>query len=395
MKKDMFKIKRRINFLAEHQVNAFSPTISPAPKSNERNEIESIYEGLKYYFDAGVKDIIVQKKYMGSYCDIYLCKEISESYFVSRNGYKISHLDHEALIQALKPIHDRMNWDNHAMYIIQSEMMPWSALGGSLIENEFEAYLDAHDTHYQYLSESNIYDKTSRIKQSEAYQNVVSDMQEMDKKALGKKYPQHIIRQYKAANALQVLDMAQYKKGIDLYREQVAHYGRKVDLHFKPFNILKEIKTDGSEYIPNDNHTYKQVNNDECKTFSIKSESNLEEIYQELKKWFDELSSEMEEGIMIKPRVAFIPGVAPALKVRNDHYLTLIYGVKFLSDYPRNLRRRNIGRKLKCSIYDWEINRKLLDIKYKDIHQENYYYKNLMLDRIEGEAKEMTLDHRL
>lgn len=395
MKKDMFKIKRRINFLAEHKVNAFSPTISPAPKSFEHNEIESIYEAIKYYCESGIMDIVAQKKYMGSYCDIYLNKEISESYFVSRNGYKITHLDQEELIAAVRGIYEKLDWSTAQMYIIQSEMMPWSALGGSLIENEFEAYLDAHETHYEYLKQSNIYDKIALVKQSDAYKNVVSDMQEMNKKALAKKYQQHLIRQYKAANALQILDLDQYAKGIELYREQVAHYGRKTELHFKPFNILKVIHEDGSETIPNDNTSYGQINDDEYKTYTLTSEADIDKVYAELKEWFEQLSDEMEEGIMIKPKEAFIPGVAPALKVRNDHYLTLIYGVKFLSDYPRNLRRRNIGRKLKCSIYDWEINKKLLDIKYKDIHQENYYYKNIMLDRIEGEAKEMTLDHRL
>ena len=50
-------IKKRIDWFCKNKINAFSPTISPAPKSVERNEIESLYEGLRWFVDRGVKEI--------------------------------------------------------------------------------------------------------------------------------------------------------------------------------------------------------------------------------------------------------------------------------------------------------------------------------------------------
>jgi hypothetical protein len=50
---------------------------------------------------------------------------------------------------------------------------------------------------------------------------------------------------------------------------------------------------------------------------------------------------------------------------------------------------------LDCSINDWALNRKMLDVKYKDINKENYYLKNLVYDRIMGEKVEAGLDTRL
>ncbi|MCH5687055.1 hypothetical protein LWM68_23965 [Niabella sp. W65] len=60
---ELRKITSRINWMSEHKINAFSPTIAPAPKSIAHNEIESIYEGLRYYVKNGVQDIVIKKVY--------------------------------------------------------------------------------------------------------------------------------------------------------------------------------------------------------------------------------------------------------------------------------------------------------------------------------------------
>ena len=98
---DKTLIKKRIDWFCKNKINAFSPTISPAPKSVERNEIESLYEGILWFVLNGVKEIVIEKKYMGSYCDIYLHKRLEDTYLVSRNGYKINHLDQEQCLRAL------------------------------------------------------------------------------------------------------------------------------------------------------------------------------------------------------------------------------------------------------------------------------------------------------
>ena len=113
-------IKKRIDWFCKNKINAFSPTISPAPKSVERNEIESLYEGLRWFVDRGVNELLVQKKYMGSYCDIYLHKELTDSYLVSRNGYKINHLNRTQWLAALTDLHARFSWSDTAIRMIQS-----------------------------------------------------------------------------------------------------------------------------------------------------------------------------------------------------------------------------------------------------------------------------------
>lgn len=392
---DLKRLKNRIDWFCENKVNAFSPTISPAPKSIERNEIESIYEGIRYFFENGVQEIVVQKKYMGSYCDIYLNKNLEDTYFVSRNGHKIDHIDLIVAVEACRELHANIDWTDTTMLIIQSELMPWSALGKGLIENEFEGYLNVHQNHCNHLTQSDIYEKISKVKASQPYIDFIEDKNKFSLKELREKYPHHIIRQYESVADFNVLDLDMYKTSIDIYEKQINHFGKKDSIHFKPFNILKKVFEDGSELIVNDNLSYREVNNDECLNLYIRNEEEFNQSVEEVYKWFITLEQNMEEGIVIKPRQAFIKNMPPAFKVRNNKYLTMIYGVNFHEQYDYYLYKRKIDRKLECSINDWMINWELLKVKYKDINKENYLLKNLVFDRIMGERAEAGLDMRL
>lgn len=392
---EKYRLKDRVERMALGKVNSFSPTISPAPKDVERREIESVGRALKYYYKRGVTEFVAQKKYMGSYCDIYLHSDIDQSYIVSRNGYLITHLNREDVIGGLADLHHKFDWSEYKVILIQSELMPWSTMGKGLIDNDFSGYLDAHRTHKDYLQSSGLYDKLDKVKSSVAYRKFEAEYDPKSVKNLKKKYPSYVIRQYKAVHDLQVHDLEDYQKNIELYQRQIDHYGNVEPLSFKPFNILKMIAKDDSEVLPNDNHTYKFVNDDAMLELSINSDAELEAAVDLANGWLNQLTGEMEEGIMIKPRVAFIPNLPPAFKVRNNDYLTMIYGVDFIPDYDRYIKRRRISRKIDCSINDWMQNWELLQIPLATIDSENYHYKNLICDRILGEMETGKLDSRL
>ena len=91
----------RIKWAIKNCTPHFAPTISPAPKSLERNEIESIHSAVDYYKQKGVTKLVVQPKFMCSYCDIELHSNIEETRFFSRNGYLITHLDREKMIEEI------------------------------------------------------------------------------------------------------------------------------------------------------------------------------------------------------------------------------------------------------------------------------------------------------
>ena len=393
---DLRKLKNRIDRFCANKINAFSPTISPAPKSPERNEIESIHEGIRYFFDAGVTEIVVQRKYMGSYCDIYLQRDLNETYFVSRNGYRLSNEElTDKAKQACGELHSRFDWTNMQTVIIQSEMMPWSAMGQSLIDNEFGGYLNVHQNHCDHLEASGLYAKIAAVKQSQPYREYMDYKAEHTEKQLKEHFPVHIVRQYESLTAFKVLNLAEYRKYIDVYAAQLAHFGRTGDVYFKPFNILKKVFDDGSELIVNDNLSYRDINDDRFLHLPTGNEEETNRSIEATYSWFAELEAENEEGIVIKPRQAFIKNIPPAFKVRNRQYLVMIYGMDFQTNFDYNFQRRKINRKLDCSINDWMVNREMINVKYSDIHKENYLLKNLLFDRIMGEQVEATLDSRL
>ena len=392
---DLRKLRNRIDRFCANKINVFSPTISPAPKSLQRNEIESIYEGVFYFFERGVNEIVVQRKYMGSYCDIYLQKNLDETYFVSRNGYKLVQINLDKARQACRELYGRFDWTNLQTVIIQSEIMPWSALGQSLIDNEFGGYLNVHQNHCNYLTQSDLYSKIAIVKQSQPYLEYIDYKAKHTEKELKEHFPVHIVRQYESLSSFRVLNLAEYNKYIGTYAAQMEHFGQSGEIYFKPFNILKKVFENGQELIVNDNLSCRDINDDECLHLPTGNEEELNRSVETVYDWFANLEAENEEGIVIKPRRAFIENLPPAFKVRNNQYLILIYGVDFQTNYDHYFQRRKISRKLECSINDWAINWKMLNVKYADIHEDNHLLKNLLFARIMGEQVESTLDVRL
>ncbi|MFW0738687.1 hypothetical protein [Flavobacterium sp. T12S277] len=391
-----YKVRNRIEWFCKNKINDFSPTISPAPKSKIRNEIESIEEAVNYYIEKGVTEFVVQKKYMGSYCTIYLKRNLEETYFVSRNGFRMDHIDIEKAISSLKDLHAKMviTFPDFETLLIASELLPWKVLGAGLIEKEFIGYYDALKTHNEYLKSSELIKKINSVRQSGAFTTYISDKKQLSKKEFGGKYKTHIVRQYEALGSVKIPDAIKQEESLQVFKGQIDTFGKETELHFKPFTILKVVKKSGEEILPNSNLTYKMVNDDAFLHLEITT-SNKEEQLKEMYSFFEKLTNDNEEGIMIKPVQNYIKNLPPCFKVRNNNYLTMIYGVNFHQDFDHYLGKRSIRQKLEQSVNGWEINQKMLQIPYKDLEEENYLMRLLLLKRINNEEIEKTLDPRL
>jgi hypothetical protein len=390
------KTKSRIDWFCINRVNDFSPTISPAPKDKENNEIESISKAVDFFLEKGVKELVIQKKYMGSYCSIYLKKDISETYFVSRNGHKIDHINLEEAKESIANLHKKMTeqYPDFDTIMIASEFLPWKVLGSGLIEKEFYGYYEAQNTHNDYLQEHDLYEKIARVKASEAFVTYTNDKLVLKSKEFKAKHKAHIVRQYEALSAFKVLDLEQQKRSLNVFKTQIDTFGKEEPLHFKPFNILKIVFGDKNEVIPNSNLSYSVVNDDAFLHLKFTEENkteNLKEIYS----FFESLTEKNEEGIMIKPLESYTKGLPPCFKIRNNNYLTMIYGINFDIDFNYYLEKRNIKQKLEQSVNGWEINQQMLQVPYYTIDEENYLMKLLVLKRINNEVIEKALDPRL
>lgn len=391
-----FKTRNRIDWFCVNKINDFSPTISPAPKSKSNNEIESIDEAIRYYLERGVNEFVVQKKYMGSYCTIYLKRNLEETYFVSRNGYKIEHIDLDKAISSLKELHAKMvvAFPDFETLVIASELLPWKVLGGNLIEKEFVGYYDALQTHNSYLRSSGLIEKLNSVKESATFTEYIFDKKALNRKEFSNKYKSHIIRQYESLLTVKMPDISKQSEALNVFKNQIDTFGKEEEIYFKPFTILKTVNVSGEEFIPNSNLTYELVNDDAFLHLEF-NVSNKAENLKMIHDFFEELTTANEEGIMIKPVKNYIKDLPPCFKVRNNNYLTMIYGVNFYQDFDYYLEKRNIRKKLEQSINGWEINQKMLQVPYKDLDNENYLMRLLLLKRINDEEIEKTLDPRL
>ena len=391
-----YKVRNRIDWFCTNKINDFSPTISPAPKSTSKNEIESIEEAINYYLAKGVNEFVVQKKYMGSYCTIYLKRNLEETYFVSRNGFKMDHIDVEKAIESLKELHAKMviAFPDFETILIASELLPWKILGARLIEKEFTGYYDALKTHNEYLKSSGLLEKLESVKKSEAFTTYLSDKKALNRKEFGSKHKSHIVRQYEALVSVKIPDLAKQEESLHVFKNQIETFGNEGEINFKPFTILKIVTASGDETLPNSNLTYELVNDDAFLHVEF-TVSDKEEKLKEIYSFFEKLTNDNEEGIMIKPVQNYIKNLPPCFKVRNNNYLTMIYGVNFHQDFDHYLEKRNVKKKMEQSINGWEINQKMLQIPYKDLDDENYLMRLLLLKRINNEEIEKTLDPRL
>lgn len=403
------KEERRIRRAIEDRIAFFAPTISPAPKNEDTNEIESLENAIRFYYENGATGVIIQPKYMGSYCDIYLHRDIEKTRFFSRRGYPVR-LPHDEMIEAVRPLHERIfgiNWIEGAeIYLIQSELMPWSALGKGLIERDFGGYEIAHQTHHDYIKSTGLHSDIAELRSDTGYHQFLIDQGTLTWKELKKKYPSHVVGQYEALKTLEVPDPDVYIEGIEAYSEQLELFGADGPIEFKPFNILKIVRGDGTEVIVNDHgQAFRFVSDDNYVSFRYDGDGNPpgpandEYINSQIERaygFYRELTEDQRmEGIIVKPLGSTDPKLVPMFKVRSNAYLQLIYGVNFDRNFDYYFSRRRVSRKMRASTNQWKIGQALLAIPLSEINEDNEEYTRLVRGRIYEEDFEKILDSRL
>jgi hypothetical protein len=383
------RIDNRVNWMIKNGINHWAGTISPAPKSLKNNEIESLEEAINYYKSYGITHLNLQIKYMGSYCAIYLHRDINQTKFFSRNGFLINHLDREKLIKAVKPLYNRLEniFSNDVEYIIvESELLPWRALGDGLIEKEYVNYYNLNKDFLDYKkSNENLFLKINKVLASSEYSNFIQ----------GNETKQHVIRQYKALNRLTeiLIDVNKEEESLRIYKSQLDFFGYKSDdFEFKGFNIIKAVFFNGDDLFFNNNYnSFKTLNDDDTIVINLNSNDYLKEAYD----FFNNVNRLGLEGIMVKPLHSRLVNLPHAFKIRNNNYLQLIYGVKFDVNYDYYFEKRNIKRKLISSINEYELNLMLSLLRKNELNEYNSDYPNLLYNALEAETFNKTLDNRL
>jgi predicted kinase len=386
--------RRRINWIIKNKINFVSGTMSPANKTE--TELESLEEGLNYYKNNGIEEVVIQPKYMGSRCEIYLSNKIEECYAVSRNGYKIK-LDLTHIYQKLI---DRFK-GKYELMIIDGELMPWKALGEGLIENEYKIAEKAIGTEIELLRATGFDAYIDVYKGLLNGSEIADDLNKVPKKDLIEKYGNVAYRTFSNFRDYvgRHIDTEEMLKYFSIYQRQIELFCADGEIEFKPFCLLKVVNHDGSEEVLpiKDNYeNFKYVTASKGRMILICFSD--ENWLGQASSYYEHITEDLEmEGVVIKPRNIETKYVAPYLKVRNPNYLGITYGYDYQKEYRLKglIEHKSINKKLRLSIQEWNLGLEMLKTPYKDITEDNKVYKNLVANMVLEINQEKELDGRL
>lgn len=316
--------ERRANWVIRNGVKYISGTMAPAPARG--NDIESLDSAVEYFIKAGVTEVVVQPKYMGSRAQFYLYKDadgncdIERCFATSRNGFKIK-LDINALFVEL---FDRYRSVFNEELVIDGELCPWSTLGRGLITDTFAKYQTA--IRYQ-------------------LDQLVTDIE---------------------FAKFGMVDVESKISHLTEFERQLELYGQEQDPFVMPFGIIGidgEWQGDRDQFEVFDS----VLGADGGRVFDL---TNVEDVKQ-LHHMFDQITTAGNmEGIVIKPRV-YKDGCVPYMKVRNKQYLRLVYGYDYPARLERLCRQKNIRGKARVSIDEYKLGRIMFerpDLRNKAIY---------------------------
>lgn len=392
----------RLLRFAKNKINFVSGTMCPADKNGD--ELEDLDKALDYFKSKGVDKVMLQTKYMGSRCNIYLFDDIEKSYAVSRNGFVIRKLDLMNIYKSLKErLSEYFKTNDLDMMIIDGELMPWSAMGEGLIDSTFQAINKGIRSELDLLKNNGFEEQLGKLIEQYKDTTFDSDRHTMKKEELYAKYGPQKYDAYKLLSYFYMPDLNELEQLHDLYSKQLDIYAKPLteeelnrELHYQPFAVLKSIKKNGEEicYFDSDNETlFKAVNDAEYTICELTPEG-----YKEARSFFDRITKVLNfEGLVVKPFNVDVEYCAPFMKVRSPNYLTIIYGYDYLNKvkYGRLLGQKRINRKLRTSVAEWQLGKKLLQIPYKDISEDNPRYMDLMAKMIIETNGEESIDPRL
>ena len=322
------------------------PTMSPTPASSALDDyLEHPKEAIDYYRGQGIQTMVAEKKHMGSRGILFLFKDIESAIkhttieslgvIYSRSGKRFFDTEtEEQIVSKINlELHDKGYFDKHNTdyLILDAEIMPWNLKAKELISSQ-----------YAHVAENAILDRT---KLKEKIEVVVGQNDELN--VWLHEYEEKLNNAHTFSEVFQ-----KYCWTIeDINSIQIA-----------PFHLLAH----SNQTFFDQPHTWHMGMNRE---FANQSKIFVETDYkvitdetseEEVIKWWNDMTSDGHEGIVIKPEfyVARNKGklLQPAIKVRGRKYLKIIYGMDYL--LPQNLNRlksRNTGRKQKMALKEFAL----------------------------------------
>lgn len=307
-----------------------APTIAPVEYSQyDKDFLEHPNECFDYYRERGVLSLYGEKKYMGSRGYVLLFKDpdtaLKAGYdpitINSRQGYPFFD-DKRKLMDIYESVKDKLEYD---FVMLDCEIMPWSLKADKLIEKKFLI-----PGQCCYLSRA--YGNYGSRENAEKYLNAALNYYTKDDPLSIRMFQMLACGNYDPAHH----KFVKYMNGLCIGRE--ANY-----------LLLNALDSD----------IFKTV---EFHRVDVLSEASKKES---IRQWLDYCANG-GEGFVYKPQypINYLYNgylIQPALKVRGQNYLRLIYGIDYLDpEYFEKIKKRNVRSKRGLAVREFEISIKMV-----------------------------------
>ena len=397
--------RSRIHWAKKQKINFVSGTISPSEATE--TEFEPIETALKYYKEKGHEQVMLQQKHMGSRAEVYLHSDPELDFATSRSGYPIKGYNDENgnRVEDMKPIFAELRESyvlqemlkGNKMIVLDCEFMPWSALGKDLIERTFYQYQNLVEGEIKFKEEFGFEAMISQIqtKKDELMKSIKDaglDYYKTSKHQIIELVKHHGYELIRNTMNYKHTNLGEHIEGIGVFKKQVELYGKAGKPYFRPFALLKTVSDSGVNTIVENQseHAFQLSVAGFTPTLIINSDD-----VEQAKDFFNKQVTKGAEGIMVKPLVIDRKSV-PAIKVRNEDYLHIIYGHDYRSPekYAKLCKHKKVFGKQSLSAKEWNIGLNLLEENYDGI-PESETFDGKFARAIEAEAQERELDPRL
>jgi polynucleotide kinase-phosphatase len=323
------------------------PTMSPASLTSDLdNYLEHPREAFEYYRAQGVNSMVVEKKHMGSRAIVLLFRnpEAAVEYIgrltlgtiYSRTGRPF--FDIELETQILEKLNSDLLKNGYFQryetdfVLLDTEILPWNLKAKELISSQ-----------YAHVAEAAILDREKLI--------------------------YHLNRALGCGREVgDWLHEAEQKlDNVKIFREVFENYCWDIQgiksIQIAPFHTLAH----SSETFFDRSHLWHMEKNQELagiSTLFVETEYRVvtdELSEQDATEWWVEMTGNGHEGFVVKPEMYISRNakgelVQPAIKVRGQKYLHIIYGIDYL--LPENLKRikkRNVGKKQRHALMEFAL----------------------------------------
>ncbi|MDE6501079.1 MAG: polynucleotide kinase-phosphatase [Ruminococcus sp.] len=347
-----------------HWLIYLPPTMSPCETSSNDGFLEYPPEAFEYYCKNGIKNVVCEKKHMGSRAVIVLCHsaETAEKRFgindgttgiiytrTGRHFFDNQETEKTLLSRLDKVLTDNNFWEdfNTDWVCFDTELMPWSEKAQGLIKTQYAPVGNAGSHVLKHAVK--LLEKACMRENIASEVSTLTSGQNTDLKSVLEKtrFRRDAVEKY-----------------INAYREYCWTVNSIEDFRIAPFHILAvEGKVfDHEKHVWHMETIKKYVCNDSIfiATPYICVDTEDENSINSAVEWWSELTTSGGEGMVVKPEYyTAISGkklLQPAVKCRGREYLRIIYGAEYLElSNLQRLKKRSLSRKCNLALKEFSL----------------------------------------